>query len=161
MDIHPLTEGVTTMKLDEVVYLAGQSLRFMPETDGEGRYVAGVTLYWDRERRPVVHCVMQDPDAGAEAFEAEMQQHVRDLGSPDAFSVFRGVPRPRDGKPILLAGAFHGDKGVFFGAEFGGKVLGIQEIFGKSSHPQAEDVITFVEATLGDLYNPTLQAVSN
>jgi len=148
------------MKLDEVVYLAGQSLRFMPETDGEGRFVAGVTLYWDHEHRPVVHCVMQDPSAEGGAFEAEMKQHVRRLGAPDAFSVFRGISRPRDGKPILLAGAFHGDKGVFFGAEFGGKVLGIHEIFEKTGHRQAEDVIAFVEATLGDLYNPTLQAVS-
>jgi hypothetical protein len=133
----------------------------MPETDDRGRFVAGATLLWDRKDRPVVRCVLVDPDGESDGFATTVLAHIREHGNPDGFSVYRGIERPTDGKPVLLAGAFHGDRVVFFGAQFGGAVLGLPEVFGADSQLNPSAITSRIEAILSDLYEPTFQAIDS
>lgn len=148
------------MELEDVTYLAQQSLRLMPEADAKGRFIAGVTLYWERQRSPVVRCIVVDHDDAEFNLEVTVLEHVLELGPPDGFSVFRGTISPLTGKPILLAGAFKDYRGCFFGAEVGGSILGIPQILGKEVVHDVGGATAFIQETLFDLVEPTLSAAS-
>ncbi len=146
------------MQLEDVTYLAQQSLRWMPEADAKGRFIAGVTLYWERQRDPVVRCLIVNHDDPEFNLEVAILEQVLDLGAPDGFSVFRGVISPLTGRPILLAGAFKDYRGCFFGAEFGGQILGISQILGKEVVHDVGGATAFIQESLFDLVEPTLSA---
>lgn len=64
-----MTKGVI-VQLKDVVYMSEQALRWTPEADGKGRFISGVTLYWEQSDLPVIksHIVdLDDPDYNLEA----------------------------------------------------------------------------------------------
>lgn len=151
-------EKESPMQLEDVTYLAEQSLRWMPEADAKGRFISGVTLYWERQRNPVVKCLIVDPDDCEFNLESAVLEQVLQYGKPDGFSVYRGINSPLTGEAILLAGAFKDYQACFFGAEFGGKILGISQILGKEVKRDVSEASTFIEETLFDLVEPVLSA---
>jgi hypothetical protein len=148
------------VKLEDVTYLAEQALRWMPETDTKGRFIAGVNLYWERDLRPVVKCLFVDVDDPKFDLEVAVLEFVLEYGPPDGFSVYRGIISPLTGKPILLAGAFKDHKACFFGAEFRGRVLGIPDILGEEVIRDVRGASQFIQETLFDLVEPTMSASS-
>ena len=64
-----MTKGVI-VQLKDVVYMSEQALRWTPEADGKGRFISGVTLYWEQSDLPVIksHIVdLDDPEYNLEA----------------------------------------------------------------------------------------------
>lgn len=148
------------MQLKDVVYMSEQALRWTPESDAAGRFISGVTLYWERDGRPVIKTHIVDPDDPNYSLEASLLEQVLEYGKPAGVTVFRGIEMPLSGEPIMLVGVIEGETGTFFGVRFGGSTLGFREMLGEEVEGRPEDAGTFVLEHLSALIDSAMRTVN-
>jgi len=151
-----MTRGVI-MQLKDVVYMSEQALRWTPESDSKGRFISGVTLYWERDGRPVIKTNVLNLDDPNYNLETVLLEQVLEYGKPTGITVFRGIESPFSGEPIMLAGVIEGDTATFFGIRFGGSTLSFREILGEEVVSRPETAGTFVIEHLSSLIESAMR----
>ena len=154
-----MTKGVI-VQLKDVVYMSEQALRWTPEADGKGRFISGVTLYWEQSDLPVIKSHIVDLDDPDYNLEANILEQVLEYGKPHGFTVFRGIESPISGEPLMLAGVIQGDVATFFGIRFGGTTLAFREILGEGVMSRPADAELFAIEHLASLIQSAMSATS-